>query len=348
MTVIKTIRNNVLEALKTASTHAELERIKISYLGRSGFITELLRTLSTIPVQERKVFGESANQLKEEIALLIQSKINEIEVVKLKEKLAAEKIDVGLPGFPFLKGITHPLRKTLQDISSIFEAMGFEVALGPEIENEWYNFEALNIPKNHPARDTQDTFYLSGELEGQKRLLRTHTSPVQIRVMKEKKTPPIKIIAPGRVYRNEATDATHSAIFHQVEGLLVDENVTFADLKGVLTSFVRQFFSVSGYNVRFRPSHFQFTEPSAELDVQCIMCGGKGCRICKNEGWLEVLGCGMVHPNVLKAVNIDPEKYSGFAFGIGVERFCMLKYSIDDMRLLYENNYQFLKQFNKL
>jgi len=236
-------------------------------------------------------------------------------------------------------GHNHPLCETRKQIVKTFEELGFDVAEGPEIETDWYNFEALNIPKDHPARDSQDTFYLAGS----EKLLRTHTSPAQVHVM-EKQKPPVKVIIPGRVYRNEATDSTHSATFHQVEGLAVDKNITFGDLKGTLTLFIQKMFG-SKLNVRFRPSHFQFTEPSAEVDAQCFICKGKGCRICKNTGWIELMGCGMVHPNVFKAVNYDTEKYSGFAFGMGIERLTMLRIGLDDMRLLYENNLQFLKQF---
>jgi phenylalanyl-tRNA synthetase, alpha subunit len=323
-----------------AADVAGLEAVKNEYLGKSGVLTQILKSLSQYSIEEKKIIGAESNRAKNVIEAEIEKKKLFLKNATLDEKMAKEKTDFSSAFyFPFSKGSFHPVMQTIEEITSIFKSLGFSVAEGPEIETDWYNFEALNIPANHPARDTQDTFYL----EGMKNVMRTHTSPGQIHVM-EKQQPPVKVIVPGRVYRNEATDASHSAIFHQIEGLYVAENVTFADLKSTLTMFIHKLFG-EDTDLRFRPSHFQFTEPSAEVDIQCFLCKGKGCRVCKNSGWLEMLGCGMVHPNVFKAVNYDPEKYTGFAFGIGVERFAMLKYGIDDIRLLYENDLRFLKQF---
>jgi len=328
------------EKIAYAGSIETLEQIRIETLGRNGIVTEVLRGLSALPIEERKTAGERANRLKKEFEELIGARIQELKSRFISRALASEKDDISPAfAFPFDRGHGNPLRQTLLEITEIFKSLGFSVVEGPEIETDWYNFEALNIPKDHPARDIQDTFYL----EGSDKLLRTHTSPVQIHVM-EKQKPPLRVIVPGRVYRNEATDSSHSAIFHQVEGLAVGENITFADLKGTLTLFVQKLFG-KNTKLRFRPSYFQFTEPSGELDVSCFICGGKGCRVCKNSGWLEMLGCGMVHPNVFKAVKYDPLIYSGYAFGLGVERFAMLMYGIDDMRLFYENNLRFLRQF---
>ena len=312
----------------------------MEYLGKNGAITQILKSLATYSIEEKKKIGAETNKAKSLIEEKIEEKKESLKKALLDEKMAKEKLDFSQAFyFPFAKGSFHPVAKVIEEISVVFKSLGFSIAEGPEVETDWYNFEALNIPKEHPARDTQDTFYL----EGMKNLLRTHTSPGQIHVM-EKQQPPVKVIVPGKVYRNEASDASHSSTFHQIEGLEVGENVTFADLKSVLTAFVRKLFG-SDLAIRFRPSHFQFTEPSAEVDMQCFFCKGKGCRVCKNSGWIETLGCGMVHPNVLKAVNYDPEKYTGYAFGIGVERITMLKYGIDDIRLFYENDLRFLKQF---
>ncbi|MDR2426942.1 MAG: phenylalanine--tRNA ligase subunit alpha [Endomicrobium sp.] len=317
-----------------------LESIKNEYMGKNGTLTQILKSLSQYSIEERKVIGSAANKAKFIIESEIEKRKDFLKKTLIDEKMAKEKVDYSSAFyFPFSKGSFHPITQIIEEISDIFKSMGFSVTQGPEIETDWYNFEALNIPKNHPARDTQDTFYL----EGMKNVMRTHTSPAQIHVM-EKQQPPVKVIVPGRVYRNEATDASHSAIFHQIEGLSVAENITFADLKSTLTLFIHKFYSTD-VDLRFRPSHFQFTEPSAEVDVQCVLCKGKGCRVCKNSGWLEMLGCGMVHPNVFKAVNYNTEKYTGFAFGVGVERLAMLKYGIDDIRLFYENDLRFLKQF---
>ena len=319
---------------------AALESVKNEYMGKNGVLTRILKSLSQYSIEEKKVIGAEANRAKAVIESEIEKRKNLLKKAVIDEKMAKEKIDYS-PAFyfPFSKGSFHPVMQTIEEITSIFKSLGFGVAEGPEIETDWYNFEALNIPANHPARDTQDTFYL----EGMKNVMRTHTSPGQIHVM-EKQKPPVKVIVPGRVYRNEASDASHSSIFHQIEGLSVADNITFSDLKSTLTLFIHKLYG-EDIDLRFRPSHFQFTEPSAEVDIQCILCKGKGCRVCKNSGWLEMLGCGMVHPNVFKAVKYDTEKYTGFAFGLGVERFAMLKYGIDDIRLFYENDLRFLKQF---
>lgn len=318
----------------------DIENIRIEYLGKKGKITEMLKGLSELSIEEKKQFGAQINIAKTKLNDAIDNKKREITNKLLEEKMKNEKIDISSSfAFQFSKGHQHIITKTIREISDIFVSLGFDVAEGKEIETDWYNFEALNIPKDHPARDTQDTFYL----EGSQNLLRTHTSPGQIHIMEETQ-PPIRVIVPGRVYRNEATDATHSAIFHQIEGLVVGENITFAELKGTLTLFIHRLFGQE-IDLRFRPSHFQFTEPSAEVDIKCVLCGGKGCKVCKGSGWLEVLGCGMVHPNVFKAVKYDSEKYTGYAFGLGVERFAMFKNGIDDMRVLYENDIRVLKQF---
>jgi len=339
MNNIEQIISESLEKISKADI-AGLEALKTEYLGKNGALTAILKSLSSYGVEEKKQIGASANKAKTEIETALESRKNALKKAALDEKLTKEKTDYS-PAFyfPFAKGSLHPVLQTIEEITSVFKSLGFVVAEGPEIETDWYNFEALNIPADHPARDTQDTFYL----DGMKNLLRTHTSPGQIHVMENQK-PPVRVIVPGRVYRNEAGDASHSSTFHQIEGLAVDENITFADLKAVLSEFVKKFFC-KGLDIRFRPSHFQFTEPSAEVDMQCFFCKGKGCRVCKSSGWIETMGCGMVHPNVLKAVNYDTEKYTGFAFGMGVERIAMLKYGIDDIRLLYENDIRFLKQF---
>ncbi|MDR2191468.1 MAG: phenylalanine--tRNA ligase subunit alpha [Endomicrobium sp.] len=339
MVNIEQIASEALAKIDGADISA-LEVLRLEYLGKSGVLTQILKSLSQYSTEEKKVFGSMANKAKSDIEKAIENKKENLKKAALDEKMLKEKLDPS-PAFyfPFSKGSLHPILQTIDGICCVFKSLGFSVAEGPEIETDWYNFEALNIPKDHPARDAQDTFYL----EGMNNLLRTHTSPGQIHVM-EKQVPPVKVIVPGRVYRNEASDASHSSTFHQIEGLAVGENITFADLKNVLAQFVHKFFG-NDLDIRFRPSYFQFTEPSAEVDIQCFFCKGKGCRVCKNSGWIETLGCGMVHPNVLKAVNYDAEKYSGYAFGIGVERVAMLKYGIDDIRLFYENDLRFLKQF---
>lgn len=336
---IQQIINEALEKVKNADV-ATLENIKIEYLGKSGVLTQILKSLSSYSIEDKKRIGSEANNAKSVIETEIENKKENLKKSLLDEKMRKEKLDYSKSFyFPFSNGSFHPVIQTIQDITAVFKSLGFAVAEGPEIEIDWYNFEALNIPDSHPARDTQDTFYV----EGMKALLRTHTSPGQIHVM-EKHKPPIKVVVPGKVYRNETSDATHFSTFHQVEGLAVDENITFVDLKDVLSDFVHKFFG-SDINIRFRPSHFQFTEPSAEVDMQCIFCKGNGCRLCKFSGWIEILGCGMVHPNVLKSVHYDSGKYTGYAFGLGVERITMFKYGIDDIRLFYENDLRFLKQF---
>ena len=340
MNKIDIILQEALDKLKNINSEAEAENIKVEYLGKKGKITELLKTLSSLSVEEKKTTGSKINEAKNTLTKSLEDKKKEIKSKLLEEKFKNEKIDISPAfSFSFPKGHYHIITQTIEEMSNIFMSLGFNVAKGREIETDWYNFEALNIPKDHPARDTQDTFYL----ENSENLLRTQTSAGQIHIMEESK-PPIKVIIPGRVFRNEATDASHSAIFHQIEGLVVGNNITFAELKGTLTLFIHRLFG-SEIDLRFRPSHFQFTEPSAEVDIKCVLCGGKGCRVCKGSGWLEVLGCGMVHPNVFRAVKYDPEKYTGYAFGLGVERFAMLKYGIDDMRVLYENDIRVLKQF---
>jgi phenylalanyl-tRNA synthetase alpha chain len=312
--------------------------------------------LGKMPLEERKKLGPLYNGLKDEFTELISLKEKELASAERSKELERDTLDISLPGVPHPYGTLHPITRVLQDLVGIFRSLGFVVADGPEIESEFHNFDALNIPANHPARDMHDTFFLNlsnqqlslPDLEDHHSkqdpvLLRTHTSPVQIRVM-QKYPPPIAIIAPGRVYRHEAVDATHSAVFHQLEGLLVDEDVSFADLKGTLSRFAQQFYG-SSIRTRFRPSYFPFTEPSAEMDISCFACGGSGCSLCKYSGWMEILGAGMVHPNVFTAVGIDPERFSGFAFGMGIERLAMIKYGVDDLRSFYENDLRFLRQF---
>ena len=317
----------------------ELENVKARYLGKNGALTEILKGLGKLPVEERPVIGNLINQAKNQLEETLKSRRDAIQARELEARLNEEALDVTLPGRGAEVGGLHPVTQTLLRIEALFHSIGFKVASGPEIETDFYNFTALNIPKHHPARAMHDTFYIDNST-----LLRTHTSPVQIRYMQNNK-PPIKIIAPGRVYRCDS-DVTHTPMFHQVEGLWIDKNVNFSALKGVLSDFMAHFFECNNLSVRFRPSFFPFTEPSAEMDISCLMCDGHGCRICSHTGWLEVLGCGMVHPNVLKHVAIDNEKYIGFAFGIGVERLAMLKYGVNDLRLFFENDLRFLKQFN--
>ncbi len=334
---ILSLKNSFLKESKSAASVAELQQLRIKYLGKKGLVTSKLKALSTISPELRPAYGKAVNEVK----VYIEEKINSIEALLKKEehkkRIVSEAVDITLPGkfTPF--GREHPINKVLYEITRIFVSMGFEVEEGPDVELDYYNFEALNIPKDHPARDMQDTFYISDDI-----VLRTHTSPVQIRVM-EKRKPPLKIIAPGKVYRCDA-DISHTPMFHQVEGFMVDTDIAFSDLKGVLESFIHSIFSAET-PVRFRPSFFPFTEPSAEADIGCIFCSGKGCRVCKNTGWLEILGAGMINPRVFEMVGYDPEIYSGFAFGMGVERIVMLKYSIDDIRLFFENDMRFLKQF---
>ena len=335
---IERLRTEFEDRISKVSSLSEIEELRVQFLGRKGKLTALLKSIPTMPPEKRKDFGKACNRLKEEIEKRIKEKLLFIKEEEKKKKLESERIDVSLPGRKLPVGSLHVVTKTLKEILRVFTSMGFSIAEGPEIETDFYNFEALNIPKGHPAREMQDTFYVSEDV-----VLRTHTSPVQIRVM-EKHQPPIQIVAPGKVYRKDA-DVTHTPMFHQVEGLMVDQKVTFADLKGVLELFLKEIFGPET-KVRFRPSYFPFTEPSAEVDIGCVICGGKGCKVCKGTGWLEILGCGMVDPAVFKAVDINPEVYQGFAFGMGVERIAMLKYGIDDLRLFFENDLRFLRQFS--
>ncbi|MBE6608064.1 MAG: phenylalanine--tRNA ligase subunit alpha [Ruminococcaceae bacterium] len=337
-TLLLEIRAKAEEALANANDDGALESIRVGYLGKKGELTAVLRGMGKLTPEERPIIGQLANEVRVYIEDAIAVKKAELEEKKLEEKLKAEKLDVTAPGKKFEVGTRHPLEKIETEMSDIFRSMGFEIAEGPEVEYDLYNFQKLNIPENHPARDTQDTFYITDNI-----LLRSQTSPVQARVMLQQE-PPIRIISPGRVYRADEVDATHSPVFHQLEGLVVDKGITMGDLRGMLEAFAKQMFGADT-KIRFRPHHFPFTEPSAEVDVSCFVCGGKGCRVCKGEGWIEILGAGMVHPNVLSGCGIDPEVYSGFAFGMGIERIVMIKYGIDDMRLLYENDLRFLKQF---
>lgn len=315
-----------------------LENAKARWLGKQGRLTEQLRQLAVLPAEEKKQAGAAINQAKQAIEAALRARRDALAARELASRLAAEAVDVTLPGRGLGMGGAHPVSRTLARIERLFADIGFEVAEGPEIETDFHNFTALNIPENHPARAMHDTFYV-----GDKLLLRTHTSPVQVRYM-ERQAPPLRIIAPGRVYRCDS-DVTHTPMFHQVEGLWVDEQVTFADLKGVLADFMQRFFERDELAVRFRPSFFPFTEPSAEMDIGCVICGGSGCRVCSHSGWLEVLGCGMVHPNVFAHVGVDSDRWLGFAFGLGVERLAMLRYGVDDLRLFFENDLRFLAQF---
>jgi len=323
-----------IEAVKA---EADLAAVRVKYLGRKGLLTQYLRNLGQLSIEEKQLFGKRANEIKE----ILSSKFEEAQQVltELKKAVAFRKeaIDVTLPGRHSGCGRIHPVTQVLEEICAIFSGIGFSIVDGPEIENDYYNFEALNIPKDHPARDMQDTFYIDEAV-----VLRTHTSPVQIRIM-EKQSPPVRIISPGRVYRPDS-DVSHTPMFHQVEGLLVDRGITFGDLKGILAAFLKQIFGEETV-LRFRPSYFPFTEPSAEVDIRCVMCKGSGCRVCGQSGWLEILGSGMVDPAVFENVGYDPEEFSGFAFGLGVERIAMLKYGISDIRLFFENEWRFLQQF---
>lgn len=328
------------EALKLvagAQDLAALDNVRVEYLGKKGSISALMKNLGQLSAEERPAAGAEINKARDAVQEAIQLRKEALEAEAINQKLASEIIDVSLPGRGQQNGGLHPVTRTLQRIENIFRSVGYSVETGPEIEDDYHNFEALNIPSHHPARAMHDTFYVDDT-----HVLRTHTSPVQVRTM-ENREPPIRIICPGRVYRCDF-DATHSPMFHQVEGLVVDKNISFADLKGTVDQFLKAFFETD-VEVRFRPSYFPFTEPSAEMDIQCTQCRGKGCRMCKNTGWLEVGGCGMVHPNVLKASGVDPEVYTGFAFGMGVERLAMLRYGVNDLRLFFENDLRFLKQF---
>lgn len=335
---LSAIKTSAESALEKALDLTELENLRVKYLGKKGELTSLMKGMGKLSPEERPVIGQLANEVRGFIEGILEEKSKALLKLAKDKKLASETIDVCLPGNRPEHGKKHPITTVLNDLQDIFIGMGFTIAEGPEVELDYYNFEALNLPPDHPARDTQDTFYINEDT-----LLRTQTSSVQVRVM-EKQQPPIRIVSPGRVYRSDAVDATHSPVFHQVEGLVVDEGITMADLKGTLEVFIKRLYG-EDTKVRFRPHHFPFTEPSAEVDISCFNCKGEGCRICKGEGWIEILGCGMVHPKVLTNCNIDPEKYSGFAFGIGLERVAMFRYGIDDLRLFYENDLGFLKQF---
>ena len=326
-------------AIAASADLKSLDDIRVQYMGKKGLLTERMKTLGKLSAEERPKAGQLINVAKASVQQAIEARKNALQDAVLNEKLAKETIDVTLPGRNQPSGGLHPVTRTMERIEDLFMQMGFKVATGPEIEDEYHNFEALNIPESHPARAMHDTFYFAD-----KTLLRTHTSPVQIRAMENSK-PPLRIIAPGRVYRCDS-DLTHTPMFHQVEGLMVDEKVTFTDLKAILIDFLHRFFERDDLSVRFRPSYFPFTEPSAEADIQCVMCSGEGCRVCSHTGWLEVLGCGMVHPKVLEHVNIDGDENTGFAFGMGVERLAMLRYGVNDLRLFFENDLRFLKQFS--
>ena len=332
------IVTRALEAVGAAGSPAELDAVRVKFLGKKGELTAILKGMGSLTPEERRQVGQAANSAREQLEAAVDEKLTQLKNELLDKQLKSEALDVTMPGKAVKMGHRHPLNLVLDDIKEIFLGMGFEVVDGPEVEYDYYNFEALNIPKDHPARDTQDTFYISDNV-----LLRTQTSPVQIRTMEHKK-PPIRVIAPGKVYRSDEVDASHSPLFHQIEGLVVDKGITMSDLKGTLSSFARLLYG--GETVtRFRPHHFPFTEPSAEMDIMCFNCHGEGCRLCKGEGWIEILGCGMVHPKVLSICGIDPEVYSGFAFGMGLDRITMRRYEIDDLRLLFENDMRFLSQF---
>ncbi|MBI2988419.1 MAG: phenylalanine--tRNA ligase subunit alpha [Deltaproteobacteria bacterium] len=341
---LETLREEIPDRIAHCETGPEIEHLRVEYLGRKGKLTLLLRGLRDLPPEERPQAGEQLNRLRRVTEEQIAARLAELKGREKERILSEERVDITLPGSRWERGRIHPLTLVMDEIIDVFAGMGFEIARGPDIEDDYHNFEALNMPKDHPARDMQDTFFVSGEC-----LLRTHTSPVQIRVMESRK-PPLQIIAPGAVYRHD-DDATHSPMFHQVEGFMVDSDISFADLKGVLTHFIRQIFRPET-KVRFRPSFFPFTEPSAEIDIQCVLCGGEGtsqegqtCRVCKGSGWLEILGAGMIDPQVFRFVGYDPEKVSGFAFGMGVERIAMLKFGIEDIRLFFQNDIRFLRQF---
>jgi phenylalanyl-tRNA synthetase alpha chain len=332
------IVSKALSSLETVSTPDALNEIRVNVLGKKGELKELMKSMKDVAPEDRPKVGQLVNEARDQITEKLEAAKQKIEMQQMELKMAAETIDVTLPAKKNVIGHRHPNTIALEELERIFVGMGYEVIEGPEVEWDEYNFTKLNIPPNHPAKDEQDTFYINKDI-----VLRTQTSPVQARRMEEGNLP-IRMISPGRVFRSDEVDATHSPSFHQVEGLVIDKNITFADLKGTLEMFAKQIFGEET-KTKFRPHHFPFTEPSAELDVSCFKCGGKGCRFCKGEGWIEILGCGMVHPHVLEMCGIDPEEYNGFAFGVGLERIALLKYEIDDMRLLYENDERFLKQF---
>ena len=335
---LQKIRENAIAQIENSDGLAKLNDVRVAVLGKKGELTAVLKSMKEVAPEDRPKVGQWVNETRQEIENKLDEMKKKLEAAELEHRLENEVIDVTLPAKKNRVGHSHPNTMVLEEVERIFTGMGYEVVEGPEVEYDYYNFEALNIPANHPAKDEQDTFYINDKI-----LLRTQTSPVQVRVMEQKK-PPIRMIAPGRVFRSDEVDATHSPSFHQIEGLVIDKNITFADLKGTLQEFAQELFGPET-KTKFRPHHFPFTEPSAEVDVSCFKCGGKGCRFCKGSGWIEILGCGMVHPNVLSMCGIDPEEYTGFAFGVGLERIALLKYEIDDMRLLYENDIRFLKQF---
>ena len=337
---VDAVAGEAREAIERADSSADLEALRVRFLGRQGALTMLLRSLGTLPAEERPVVGAAANEAKRELEALLESRLATAAERERRQQRAASRLDLTLPGRRPPQGAIHPLTRTHDEIVDIFVGLGFSVAEGPEIETDFYNFEALNIPRDHPARDMQDTFYVSDAT-----LLRTHTSPVQIRALRAAQGAlPVKTITPGRVYRRDVADASHSPVFHQVEGLAVDTNITMADLKGTLALFAREMFGPRS-EIRFRPSFFPFTEPSAEVDVRCFLCAGAGCRACKQSGWLEILGSGMVHPQVLRNGGYDPEEVTGWAFGMGIERIAMLKYGVEDLRLFFDNDLRFLRQF---
>ncbi len=335
---LKEIHDRAISTLKEISQIKELEETKVKLLGKKGELTAVLKEMGKLSAEERPILGQMANEVRQDIESKLEEVKKRLLAAEQEMKLKAETIDVTMPGRTCSCGHKHPMSIVIDEISDIFIGMGYEIAEGPDVEKDYYNFEALNIPADHPAKDEQDTFYINGDI-----LLRTQTSPVQVRTMEKGKLP-IRVICPGAVYRSDEVDATHSPVFHQLEGLVVDKGITMGDLKGALAVFAKELFG-ENVKVRFRPHHFPFTEPSAEMDVSCFACGGKGCRVCKGEGYIELLGCGMVHPKVLKMSGIDPEEYSGFAFGMGLERVAMQRYGITDLRLLFENDMKFLKQF---
>ncbi|MBP2032443.1 phenylalanyl-tRNA synthetase alpha chain [Clostridium algifaecis] len=330
------IKENAIKELK--SKDIDIESLRVKYLGKKGELTKILRGMKELSKEERPVVGKLANEIRASLESAIEETSSKLKNNEIKNRLKSETIDITMPGKKQIVGRRHPLEQTLEEMKQIFISMGFTIEEGPEVELDYYNFEALNIPKNHPARGEQDTFYINDNV-----VLRTQTSPIQIRTMKKQK-PPIKMISPGKVYRSDAADATHSPIFYQMEGLVVDKGITFANLKGTLELYAKKLFG-DEVKTKFRPHHFPFTEPSAEMDATCFVCHGKGCHVCKGEGWIELLGCGMVHPQVLRNCGIDPDVYSGFAFGMGVDRMVMMKYGIDDIRNMYESDMRFLRQF---
>ena len=335
---IEEIKKQSIKEIENCTTQKELNELKVKYLGKKGELTTVLRGMGALAPEERPIIGSLVNQVRDKLNELFTEKEENFKKKELEKRLLTEKIDITEPSKKIELGSLHPITQIIKEVEEIFLGMGYKIADGPEVEKAIYNFDKLNTPPDHPARDIQDTFYITDDV-----VLRSQTSPVQARVM-ENQEPPIKIICPGAVYRSDSVDATHSPVFHQIEGLVVDKNISMTDLKGTLEMFAKKCLGENN-KIRFRPHHFPFTEPSAEADVSCFVCGGKGCRVCKGEGWIELLGCGMVHPNVFKNCGIDPDVYTGFAFGFGVERIAMAKFGIEDMRLLYENDVRFLKQF---